>query len=154
MEEKNKEKHEEMSLSNTKSFELRNYCGSPKKNANDDNIIRADSLTDSLNDYSSTGGYDTELTIESSSSGKTEKKYYFEIIISLFLFINSFIYFSYINVFHLLFSYFLLYTKYSTDYNNFLRKKGALTFFIYILDLIYTIINTIIRSIIRHIRII
>ena len=53
---------------------------------------------------------------------------YFDYFMSIFLYINSFIYFSYINIFHLIYSFYLLYSKYSSYYTFILRSKKKITF--------------------------
>ena len=68
---------------------------------------------------------------------------YFDYFMSLFLFINSFIYFSFINMLHLCYSFYLVYTKYSTQYNFYVKNKGRFTLFVLIIDTIYMVLKII-----------
>ena len=68
---------------------------------------------------------------------------YFDYFMSLFLFINSFIYFSFINMLHLCYSFYLVYTKYSTQYNFYVKNKGRFTLFALIIDTIYMVLKII-----------
>ena len=68
---------------------------------------------------------------------------YFDYFMSLFLFINSFIYFSFINILHLCYSFYLVYSKYSTQYNFYVKNKGRITLFVLIMDVVYMILKII-----------
>ena len=72
---------------------------------------------------------------------------YFDYFMSIFLYINSFIYFSYINIFHLIYSFYLLYSKYSSYYTFILRSKKKITFLLLCCELTYLIFKIIIDAI-------
>ena len=76
---------------------------------------------------------------------KQEKKlkilYYYEIWISIFLLLNSFIYFSFINILHIFYSYYIIYNMFSTKYNIRILLKKYFTLAIIILDGIYLIMK-------------
>ena len=68
---------------------------------------------------------------------------YFDYFISIILYINSFLYFSYLNLIHILYSFYLVFSKYSTSYGFFLRFKRKTTFILIFLEFIYLILKII-----------
>ena len=49
---------------------------------------------------------------------------YFDYFIAIFLYINSFLYFSYLNIIHIIYSIFIINSKYSIVFNFFVKFKG------------------------------
>ena len=70
---------------------------------------------------------------------------YFDYFMSIFLFANSFIYYSYINIVHLCYSFYLVFAKYSTIYNCFMENKGRFTLLVLIIDFFYIILKIVIN---------
>ena len=70
---------------------------------------------------------------------------YFDYFMSIFLFINSFIYYSFINVIHLCYCFYLVYSKYSTLYSCFMRHKGRFTLLVLIIDFFYLVLKIVIN---------
>ena len=141
-----------------------------KETNNDDNKINRKetggkfikSKTYEMTDYDSPSRQSSVTSIESSENSlcmindsnsdflKLENRYstgifvnYFDYFMPLFLYINSFIYFSFVNLLHLCYSFYLVYTKYSVQYNFYVKNKGRFTLFVLIIDAIYMILKII-----------
>ena len=72
---------------------------------------------------------------------------YFDYFIAIILFINSFIYFSYLNIIHIIFSIFLVNSKYSLGFNFFVKYKGKFTIIVLFIEFAYLIFKIIIDAI-------
>ena len=68
----------------------------------------------------------------------------FDYFMPILLFSNSFIYYSFINIIHLCFSFYLIYAKYSTLYNCYMRNKGCFTLLVLVIDVLYYIFKIIV----------
>ena len=86
---------------------------------------------------------------DSSSSSATDShfnfKYYLEFFLSIFFYINSFISFSFMNIFHISYSFYLLSTFFSTYYTCRIRIKKYIASFIIISNSIYLIVKVLVH---------
>ena len=132
-----------------------------KINENEKSGFVIKSKTFEMTDYDSASRQSSVTSIESTENSymlndsnsdflRPEHQYskgffvnYFDYFMPLFLFINSFIYFSFINMLHLCYCFYLIYTKYSTQYNFYVKNKGRFTLFVLIMDTIYMILKII-----------
>ena len=67
--------------------------------------------------------------------------FYYEFFISIFLLINSFISFCFLNILHLFYSYFCIYNMYSTSYSFRIMFEKYISFVIVFLDEIYLVLK-------------
>ena len=76
---------------------------------------------------------------------KKQKNYiilfYYEIFISIFLLINSFISFCFLNIIHILYSYLIIYNSYITNFSFRIKLEKYITISIIILDSTYLILK-------------
>ena len=72
---------------------------------------------------------------------------YFDYFIAIFLYINSFLYFSYLNIIHIIYSIFIINSKYSIVFNFFVKFKGKFTLIVLLIELAYLIFKIIIDAI-------
>ena len=90
---------------------------------------------------------DSNKDLENLIVNKKKKKnyynilFYYEFFISIFLFINSFISFSFLNILHLFYSYFSIYNFYSTTYSFRITFEKYVSFVIIFLDEIYLVVK-------------
>ena len=65
--------------------------------------------------------------------------FYYKLFISVFLFVNSVISFSFLNILHLLYSYFIIYNMYSSIYSFKIKLENYIAFGIIICDVIFLV---------------
>ena len=65
--------------------------------------------------------------------------FYYKLFISVFLFVNSLISFSFLNILHLLYSYFIIYNMYSSIYSFKIKLENYIAFGIIICDVIFLV---------------
>ena len=70
-------------------------------------------------------------------------QYYFELIISIIMSINSFFTYSYLNIIHLVFCFIFIYSRFNIEYNFFAKSRKTFMIIVLLLDVIYIIIKTI-----------
>ena len=119
-------------LLKSKTFEMNEY---DSNHIRQESFNSVDTLNESLNESNiiEENLYSTGIFIT-----------YFDYFMSIFLFANSFIYYSFINIIHLSYSFYLAYAKYSTLFSCFMRNKGCFTLLVLIIDLLYIIFKIII----------
>ena len=138
-----KEKYDEKedSLLKSKTFEMRDY------DANNPN--RQDSFTSytsfDTNENNTENSEPSPLEYFENQCGGGYFINYYDYFMSVFLFINSFIYYSFINVIHISYAFYLIFAKYSTLYSCFMRNKGTITLTVLLIDLFYIIFKMIIN---------
>ena len=107
----------------SKTFEMKDY---------DSNVSRQESITsmytlnENANEIFNETSYLDFLNLENPCVN-SPFIIYFEYFMSIILFANSFIFYSFLNIIHLGYSFFLIYTKYSTMYSCYMRNKGRMT---------------------------
>ena len=125
----------------SKTFEMKDY---------DSNVSRQESITsmytlnENANEIFNETSYLDFLNLEN-QCGNSPFIIYFEYFMSIILFANSFIFYSFLNIIHLGYSFFLIYTKYSTMYSCYMRNKGRMTLTVLLIDLFYLIFKLIIE---------
>ena len=118
-------------------FEVLNQENYNNFEAIDENIV--ESMKD--NEIQNNDIKDDNVTVSKNNSNWFLK--YFDYFISIILYMNSFLYFSYLNLIHILYSFYLVFSKYSTSYGLFLRFKRKTTFILIFLEFIYLILKII-----------
>ena len=73
--------------------------------------------------------------------------YYFDYFFAIILYVNSFLYFSYMNIIHIIYSIYLVNLKYSIRFNYFVNFKGKITVFILFSEFFYVVVKIIIDAI-------
>ena len=114
-------------LIKAKTFELSNFQTNDKQ---DENILN-ETLVDTIMD----GEY--SISNIDKKDNNIKHKYIYEFFISLFLFINSFISYSFTNILHICYSFYIIYTAYTTYYTFRIYLKKYLGIVIIIFDSIY-----------------
>ena len=117
----------------SRTFEMTGF----DSNSRQDSFTSTGTASDSYNDNNE------YLNLESQYSNGVFVNY-FDYFMSVFLFANSFIYYSFINVVHLCYAFFLVFAKYSTVFNCFMKNKGRFTLLVLVIDLLYIIFKMII----------
>ena len=118
-----------------KTFQLSNL---PTEEKNEENFLN-ETLVDTIMD----GEYSiSNIDIKDSN---IKHKYFYEFFISLFLFINSFISYSFTNIFHLCYSFYIIYSSYLTFYTFRIKLKKYFAIFIIIIDSLYLFIKAVIH---------
>ena len=64
-------------------------------------------------------------------------QYYFEVIITVIMSLNSFFIYSYLNIIHIFFCFLLLFSRFITEYNFWAKSKKAFMIFLLAIDIIY-----------------
>ena len=116
-----------------KNYELGIYPKDPIKEENE-------SIKDNFNDSQEDDIINEE---ESEIQNVSNYQYYFELIISIIMFINSFFSYSYLNIVHLIYCFLLIYTRFNIEYNFLEKTKKTLILVLLIIDIIYLIIKSI-----------
>ena len=129
-------------ISDKSKIELRDYEFDYGSQENDSNFDLTD---DNIHDTTTIDLKD-ENVAESKCYSYCFVKY-FDYFIPIILYINSFIYFSYINLIHFFYLFFIINSKYSTKYGFFMRNKGKMTAIFLFSEFIYLIFKIIIISI-------
>ena len=138
----NEDKNEnESCVLKSKTFELKDYdSGSTIRQ---DSITSVDTINESVSEALNESTTLDFLNLEN-QCGTSPFINYFDYFMSIILFANSFIYYSFLNIIHIGFAFYLIYAKYSTLYNCFMRNKGKVTLTVLIIELIYIIFKIII----------
>ena len=145
MKENDDEGKNENHMLKSKTFEMKDYDSNTiRQNSINSVDTISESVSESLNESTTLDFLNLE-----NQCGASPFIIYFDYFMSIFLFINSFIYYSFLNVIHIAFSFYLIYTKYSTLYSYFMKNKGRLTLTVLIIDLFYIIFKIIIDIINR-----
>ena len=110
-----------------KTFEASKFL----KNENQDENFLNETLVDTIMD-----GEDSISNIDIKDS-KIKPKYFYEFFISFFLFINSFISYSFTNIFHICYSYYIIYNSYLTSYSFTIKLKKYFGIIIIVIDSVY-----------------
>ena len=110
-----------------KTFELSNFQTNDKQ---EENI-----LNETLNDTIMDGEY--SISNINRKDYNIKHKYFYEFFISFFLFINSFISYSFTNILHICYSFYIIYTAYTTYYTFRISMKKYFGIVIIIFDSIY-----------------
>ena len=126
------EKKKEKVISKSKTFEMENY---ESKHSRQESFNSVDTMNESLNDT---------IILEDSLYSNNIFIRNFDYFMPIFLFANSFIYYSFINIIHLCLSFYLIYAKYSTIYNCYMRNKGCFSLLVLVIDVLYYIFKIII----------
>ena len=125
----------------SKTFEMKDYDSN--SSIREDSITSVDTINESVNEVLNESTTLDFLNLENQcGNGKFIR--YFDYFMSIFLFANSFIYYSFLNVVHIGFSFYLIFARYSTLYSCFMRNKGRLTLTVLIIELFYIIFKIII----------
>ena len=104
----------------SKTFQIYNF---PTEEKNEENYLN-ETLVDTIMD----GEYPISNIDKKDYNSK--HKYIYEFFISFFLFINSFISYSFTNIFHLCYSFYIIYTCYTTFYTFRIKLKKHFGIFI------------------------
>ena len=80
---------------------------------------------------------------ESDFQNVSNFQYYFELIISIIMTLNSFFTYSYLNIIHLVFCFIFIYSRFNIEYNFFAKSRKTFMIIVLLLDVIYIIIKTI-----------
>ena len=118
---------DELIRDKAKTFEVSKYL---KNDSQDENFLN-ETLVDTIMD-----GEDSISNIDIKDNN-IKHKYFYEFFISFFLFINSFISYSFTNIFHLCYSYYIIYNLYLTCYSITIKLKKYFGIIIIIIDSIY-----------------
>ena len=126
--EDNKDK-QDINIIKSKTFEMNEYDSNSRQNS----FSSVGTLHTESIDYNLDNQYSNGVFV-----------IYFDYFMSIFLFANSFIYYSFINIFHLCYSFFLISAKYSTLFTFLVKNKGKFSLLLLVLDFIYIIFKMII----------
>ena len=124
-----------ISRAKAKTFEISNL---PQNDKNEESYLN-ETLVDTIMD----GEY--SISNIDKKDNNIKHKYFYEFFISLFLFINSFISYSIINILHLCYSYYIFYNAYSTIYSFRIMLKQYFAILIIIVDSLYLFLKVIIH---------
>ena len=122
-----KDNQDDDEIIKAKTFELSNF---PNNDKQDENFLN-ETLVDTIMD----GEYSISNIDKKDSNIK--HKYFYEFFISFFLFINSFISYSFTNILHIYYSFYIIYTSYTTYYTFRISLKKYFAIVIIIFDSIY-----------------
>ena len=86
-----------------------------------------------------------ELINEEESDVQTVSnfQFYFELILSSIMCLNSFFVYSYLNIIHLIFCFLLIYSRFNLDYNFWAKNKATLMIILLTIDALYLIVKSI-----------
>ena len=115
-----------------KNIELGIYPKDPIKEENED-------VKDNFNESQEDIINEEESDIENVSN----YQYYFELIISIIMCLNSFFTYSYLNIIHLIYCVILIRSRYSIEYNFWVKSKKTLMIILIVIDIIYLIVKSV-----------
>ena len=115
-----------------KSIELGIYPKDPIKEENE-----------SIKDFLNESQEDIINEEESDFQNVSNYQYYFELILSIIMALNSFFVYSYLNIIHLLYCFLLIYSRFIIEYNFWAKSKKIFMIILLIFDVIYLIAKSI-----------
>ena len=115
-----------------KSIELGIYPKDPIKEENE-----------SIKDFLNESQEDIINEEESDFQNVSNYQYYFELILSIIMTLNSFFVYSYLNILHLMYCFLLIYSRFIIEYNFWAKSKKTLMIILLIIDAVYLIAKSI-----------
>ena len=113
------------------SMEYRPYSKDIIKEENEDGNIINETNEDMNNEE------DSEL------QNVSNFQYYFEVIITVIMSLNSFFVYSYLNIIHFVFCFTLLFSRFIIEYNFWAKSKKAFMIILLVIDIIYFLVKSI-----------
>ena len=107
----------------------------PKDTIKEENESVKDNLNESQEDIIN----EEESEVENVSG----YQFYFEIIISIIMCLNAFFTYSHLNIIHLIYCILLIRSRYTLEYNFWVKSKKTLMIILIIIDIIYLIVKSI-----------
>ena len=118
--------------SSIKNLELGIY---PKDSIKEENESVKDNLNESQEDIINEEDSDIQNV--------SNFQYYFELILSIIMILNSFFTYSYLNIIHIIYCFLLLYSRFTIEYNFWVKTKKTLMIILLIINCLYLTIKTI-----------
>ena len=118
--------------SSIKNLELGIY---PKDSIKEENESVKDNLNESQEDIINEEDSDIQNV--------SNFQYYFELILLIIMILNSFFTYSYLNIIHIIYYFLLLYSRFTIEYNFWVKTKKTLMIILLIIDCLYLAVKTI-----------
>ena len=113
------------------SMEIKPYSKDVIKEENEDGNVINESQEDINNEE------DSDL------QNVSNFQYYFEVIITTIMSLNSFFIYSYLNIIHIFFCFLLLFSRFIIEYNFWAKSKKAFMIILLVIDIIYFLVKSI-----------
>ena len=98
---------------------------------------------ESIKDYLNESQEDIINEEESDLPNVSNYQYYFELILTIIMTLNSFIAYSYLNIIHLIYCFLLIYSRFIIEYNFWAKSKKTLMIILSVIDSLYLILKSI-----------
>ena len=98
---------------------------------------------ESIKDYLNESQEDIINEEESDLPNVSNYQYYFELILTIIMTLNSFIAYSYLNIIHLIYCFLLIYSRFLIEYNFWAKSKKTLMIILSVIDSLYLILKSI-----------
>jgi hypothetical protein len=98
----------------------------------------SDFFRDNLNDSQELSVSEEDSEVQNVSN----YQYYFEVILSIIMLLNSFFTYSYLNIIHIIYCALLLRSRYSIKYNFWVKSKKSLMILLVVINFIYLMVKS------------